>query len=119
MIYNGFSNVRDNCHPYALLSIDTRKINKETCSEILHKKYTMYISSSGRKKATGGFPRQKQSLQQVGALVLLIFVAFFLSIGEGSDRGSKGVDSEQAFLLGIIPAIAATVVSGLASSLCQ
>jgi UDP-sugar transporter A1/2/3 len=62
---------------------------------------------------------QKQSLQQIGALVLLIIAAFLLSIGEGSGHGSRGVDSEQAFLLGIIPVIAASVLSGLASSLCQ
>lgn len=62
--------------------------------------------------------RQKQSLQQIGALVLLIIAAFLLSIGESSGHGSR-VDSEQTILLGIIPVIAASVLSGLASSLCQ
>uniref|UniRef100_A0A0D6R7Q3 CMP-sialic acid transporter 5 n=1 Tax=Araucaria cunninghamii TaxID=56994 RepID=A0A0D6R7Q3_ARACU len=62
--------------------------------------------------------RQKQSLQQVGALVLLIIAALLLSIGEGSGRGS-GVDREQALFLGIIPVMVASVLSGLASSLCQ
>eukprot|EP01018_Ginkgo_biloba_P028953 Gb_16003 [translate_table: standard] len=62
---------------------------------------------------------QKQSLQQIGALVLLITAALLLSIGEGSGKGSRGVDPDQAFLLGIIPVMAASVLSGLASSLCQ
>ncbi|GLJ39310.1 hypothetical protein SUGI_0802290 [Cryptomeria japonica] len=61
---------------------------------------------------------QKQTLQQVGALMLLIIAALLLSIGEHSGHGSK-IDREQAFLMGIIPVIVASVLSGVASSLCQ
>ncbi|OUZ99324.1 Nucleotide-sugar transporter [Macleaya cordata] len=63
--------------------------------------------------------RQKQSVQQIGALVLLIFAAVLLSIGEGSGKGSSGSDSDQILFQGIIPVLVASVLSGLASSLCQ
>ncbi|KAK9111029.1 hypothetical protein Scep_018548 [Stephania cephalantha] len=63
--------------------------------------------------------RQKQSVQQIGALVLLIIAAVLLSIGEGSGKGSSGNNPDQILFQGIIPVLIASVLSGLASSLCQ
>ncbi|XP_030527496.2 UDP-N-acetylglucosamine transporter ROCK1 [Rhodamnia argentea] len=63
--------------------------------------------------------RQKQSIQQIGALLLLIIAAILLSIGEGSSKGSSGGEPDQTFFYGIIPVLVASVLSGLASSLCQ
>ncbi|XP_077224883.1 nucleotide-sugar transporter family protein [Tasmannia lanceolata] len=62
---------------------------------------------------------QKQSIQQIGALVLLIIAAILLSIGEGSGRGSSGSNADQVLFHGIFPVLVASVLSGLASSLCQ
>ncbi|WOL19920.1 CMP-sialic acid transporter 5 isoform X1 [Canna indica] len=61
----------------------------------------------------------KQSLKQVGALTLLIIAAILLSVGEGSRKGSSGSNSDQVLFYGIIPVMVASVLSGLASSLCQ
>ncbi|CAA7025246.1 unnamed protein product [Microthlaspi erraticum] len=63
--------------------------------------------------------RQKQSIQQIGALCLLIMAAVLLSIGEGSSKTSSGINPDQVLFSGIIPVLAASVLSGLASSLCQ
>lgn len=63
--------------------------------------------------------RQKQSIQQIGALFLLIVAAVLLSIGEGSSKGSSGANSDQTLFYGIVPVLVASVLSGLASSLCQ
>ncbi|KAL5556325.1 hypothetical protein UlMin_038561 [Ulmus minor] len=63
--------------------------------------------------------RQKQSIQQIGALFLLIIAAVLLSIGEGSSKGSSGPNADQVLFYGIIPILVASVLSGLASSLCQ
>ncbi|KAJ6916957.1 UDP-N-acetylglucosamine transporter ROCK1-like [Populus alba x Populus x berolinensis] len=63
--------------------------------------------------------RQKQSIQQIGALLLLIMAAVLLSIGEGSSKGSSSSDPEQILFYGIIPVLVASVLSGLASALCQ
>ncbi|KAJ6397933.1 hypothetical protein OIU77_018864 [Salix suchowensis] len=63
--------------------------------------------------------RQKQSIQQIGALFLLITAAVLLSIGEGSSKGSSSSDPEQILFYGIIPVLVASVLSGLASALCQ
>ncbi|KAH0908948.1 hypothetical protein HID58_032269 [Brassica napus] len=64
--------------------------------------------------------RQKQSVQQMGALCLLIMAAVLLSVGEGSNKSSSGgVNPEQVLFYGIIPVLVASVLSGLASSLCQ
>ncbi|KAK4789764.1 hypothetical protein SAY86_017068 [Trapa natans] len=63
--------------------------------------------------------RQKQSIQQIGALFLLIAAAVLLSIGEGSSKGSTSGDPEQILFYGIIPVLVASLLSGLASSLCQ
>ncbi|XP_031492054.1 UDP-N-acetylglucosamine transporter ROCK1 [Nymphaea colorata] len=62
---------------------------------------------------------QKQSVQQIGALILLIFAAVLLSIGEGSGKYSDGYNSDHVWFTGIIPVLVASVLSGLASSLCQ
>ncbi|KAJ0040296.1 UDP-N-acetylglucosamine transporter ROCK1-like [Pistacia vera] len=63
--------------------------------------------------------RQKQSIQQIGALFLLIMAAVLLSIGEGSSKGSSTDNPDQILFYGIVPVLVASVLSGLASSLCQ
>ncbi|KAK9670445.1 hypothetical protein RND81_13G202700 [Saponaria officinalis] len=63
--------------------------------------------------------RQKQSIQQIGALFVLIIAAVLLSIGEGTSKGSKSKNPDEALLYGIIPVLIASVLSGLASALCQ
>ncbi|ONI02250.1 hypothetical protein PRUPE_6G187000 [Prunus persica] len=63
--------------------------------------------------------RQKQSIQQIGALFLLILAAILLSFGEGSKKGSSASNSDQILFNGIIPVMVASVLSGLASTLCQ
>ncbi|KAL7255070.1 hypothetical protein ACSBR1_009267 [Camellia fascicularis] len=63
--------------------------------------------------------RQKQSIQQIGALFLLIMAAVLLSIGEGSSKGSTSSNPDQILFYGIIPIMVASVLSGLASALCQ
>ncbi|KAM7261785.1 hypothetical protein ACFE04_020862 [Oxalis oulophora] len=63
--------------------------------------------------------RQKQSIQQIGALFLLIMGAVLLSIGEGSSKGSSSQNPEQILFYGIVPVLVASVLSGLASCLCQ
>ncbi|XP_044500484.1 UDP-N-acetylglucosamine transporter ROCK1-like [Mangifera indica] len=63
--------------------------------------------------------RQKQSIQQIGALFLLIMAAVLLSIGEGSSKGSSTDDPDHILFYGIVPVLVGSVLSGLASSLCQ
>lgn len=63
--------------------------------------------------------RQKQSIQQIGALFLLIAAAVLLSVGESSSKGSPGSNADQILFYGIVPVLVASVLSGLASSLCQ
>ncbi|CAH9098638.1 unnamed protein product [Cuscuta europaea] len=66
--------------------------------------------------------RQKQSIQQIGALFLLIVAAVLLSIGEGSSKASvsnNDNNSDDILFYGIIPVLVASVLSGLASALCQ
>uniref|UniRef100_A0A803KSK1 CMP-sialic acid transporter 5 n=1 Tax=Chenopodium quinoa TaxID=63459 RepID=A0A803KSK1_CHEQI len=63
--------------------------------------------------------RQKQSIQQIGALCLLIFAAVLLSIGEGTSKASRSRNPEEVLFYGIVPVLIASVLSGLASSLCQ
>ncbi|KAH9618639.1 hypothetical protein KSS87_008340 [Heliosperma pusillum] len=63
--------------------------------------------------------RQKQSIQQIGALFLLIAAAVLLSIGEGTSKGSKSKNPEEVLFYGIVPVLVASVLSGLASALCQ
>ncbi|KAK1591783.1 hypothetical protein Q3G72_013613 [Acer saccharum] len=63
--------------------------------------------------------RQKQSMQQIGALFLLIMAAVLLSIGEGSSKGSTSSNPDQILFYGIVPVLVASVLSGLASALCQ
>ncbi|XP_051216800.1 UDP-N-acetylglucosamine transporter ROCK1 [Lolium perenne] len=62
---------------------------------------------------------QKQSPKQILALTLLISAAVLLSIGESSRKGVSGGSSDYVLLYGIIPVTVASVLSGLASSLCQ
>lgn len=49
----------------------------------------------------------------------MVFAAILLSIGEGSGRGSSGGNSDLVLMYGIVPILFASVLSGLASSLCQ
>ncbi|XP_057251865.1 UDP-N-acetylglucosamine transporter ROCK1 isoform X1 [Beta vulgaris subsp. vulgaris] len=65
------------------------------------------------------FYRQKQSIQQIGALFLLIVAAVLLSIGEGTSKASKSRNPEEVLFYGIVPVLIASVLSGLASALCQ
>ncbi|XP_058108070.1 UDP-N-acetylglucosamine transporter ROCK1-like [Magnolia sinica] len=55
----------------------------------------------------------------MGALFLLIIAAILLSFGEGSGRDSSGTNPDQVLFHGIIPVLVASVLSCLASSLCQ
>jgi solute carrier family 35 (UDP-sugar transporter), member A1/2/3 len=50
---------------------------------------------------------------------LLIAAAVLLSVGEGTNNGSTGANADQVLFYGIIPVLIASVLSGLASSLCQ
>ncbi|XP_042449412.1 UDP-N-acetylglucosamine transporter ROCK1-like [Zingiber officinale] len=61
----------------------------------------------------------KQSQRQFGALMLLVVAATLLSIGASSGKGSNSSDSDLVLLYGIIPVMVASVLSGLASALCQ
>lgn len=61
----------------------------------------------------------KQSPKQILALTLLIIAAVLLSVGESSSKVSSGGSSDYVLLYGIIPVMVASVLSGLASSLCQ
>lgn len=58
-------------------------------------------------------------MQQIVALFLLILAAFLLSIGEGSSKRSSSGDPDQILFYGIVPVLVASVLSGLASALCQ
>ncbi|CAA6664400.1 unnamed protein product [Spirodela intermedia] len=62
---------------------------------------------------------QKQSAKQIGALGLLMIAAILLSIGESSTKGVSSAGPNQILVNGIIPVLVASVLSGLASSLCQ
>lgn len=66
----------------------------------------------------GAIYRQKQSIQQYGALLVLIIAAFLLSIGEGSSKASSTSNPDIIFR-GTVPVLVASVLSGLASALCQ
>ncbi|MFS7949357.1 putative nucleotide-sugar transporter [Helianthus anomalus] len=63
--------------------------------------------------------RQKQSFQQIGALFILILAAVLLSIGEGSRKDYGSDNPDEIVFYGIIPVLIASVLSGLASALCQ
>lgn len=63
--------------------------------------------------------RQKQSIQQIGALFLLIMAAVLISVGEGSGKSSGSDNPELILFYGIVPVLIGSVLSGLASSLCQ
>lgn len=63
--------------------------------------------------------RQKQTIQQIGALFLLITAAVLLSIGEGSSKGSISSNPDEILFYGIVPVLVASILSGLASALCQ
>lgn len=58
-------------------------------------------------------------MQQIVALSLLILAAVFLCIGEGSSKLSSSGDPDQILFYGIVPVLVASVLSGLASALCQ
>ncbi|XP_057807101.1 UDP-N-acetylglucosamine transporter ROCK1 isoform X2 [Salvia miltiorrhiza] len=63
--------------------------------------------------------RQRQSIQQIGALFILIIAAVLLSIGEGSSKASSAKNPDEILFYGIVPVLVASVLSGLASALCQ
>lgn len=53
------------------------------------------------------------------ALALLIIAAILLSVGESTNTSLNGTHSDNIVLYGIVPVMVASVLSGLASSLCQ
>lgn len=59
----------------------------------------------------------KQSKQQVGALLILLIAAILLSLGKKSSSGRQL--QENSFFLGVVPVLVASILSGLASTLCQ
>jgi UDP-sugar transporter A1/2/3 len=62
----------------------------------------------------------RQTKQQVGALLMLLVAAMLLSLGQSSpNKQSKQIEQEAKFMLGIVPILAASVLSGLGSTLCQ
>lgn len=63
--------------------------------------------------------RQKQTIQQIGALLMLMTAAVLLSIGEGSSKSSTSSSPDEILFYGIIPVLVASILSGLASALCQ
>lgn len=63
--------------------------------------------------------RHKQSTHQIGALMLLLGAALLLCISESTSSGSRREAHAKAFVLGVLPVFAASVISGLASTLCQ
>ncbi|KAG6384887.1 hypothetical protein SASPL_153709 [Salvia splendens] len=63
--------------------------------------------------------RQRQSIQQIGALFILIIAAVLLSVGEGSSKASSAKNPDEILFYGIVPVLVASVLSGLASALCQ
>jgi hypothetical protein len=67
------------------------------------------------------FPcRHRQTRQQIGALLLLLVAAVLLSLGKSAPKKrSKEAEVETTLWLGIIPILVASVLSGLASTLCQ
>lgn len=67
----------------------------------------------------GNSNRQRQSIQQIAALFLLIIAAVLLSIGEGSSKASSSKNPDEILFYGIVPVLVASVLSGLASALCQ
>lgn len=68
---------------------------------------------------------QRQSRRQILALALLLLAAVLLSVGEGAAAGPHQgptptpSHSRSALLHGILPVLAASLLSGLASALCQ
>ncbi|KAJ1700148.1 hypothetical protein LUZ63_008660 [Rhynchospora breviuscula] len=62
---------------------------------------------------------QKQSGKQILALALLIIAAILLSVGESKYTSLSKGQSDNIVLYGIVPVMVASVLSGLASSLCQ
>ncbi|KAH7287797.1 hypothetical protein KP509_32G075100 [Ceratopteris richardii] len=61
----------------------------------------------------------RQSSHQIGALAVLLGASLLLCLGESSTaRKSDGAHVE-ALLYGVLPTLVASILSGLASSLCQ
>lgn len=50
---------------------------------------------------------------------MLLAAAVLLSVGEGSNKSSTSANADQVLFYGIVPVLIASVLSGLASSLCQ
>lgn len=59
-----------------------------------------------------------QSSQQVTALFMMLVGATLLTVG-GKSGSSAGGEHDESFLLGIMPVLLASMLSGVASSLCQ
>lgn len=69
------------------------------------------------------FLGQKQSRPQIGALVAMLGAASLLSAAQSRARAgatrAEELDAEGRFYLGVLPVMAASVLSGLASAACQ
>ena len=100
-----------------IYDFDLRHLDNFFFSDVLLKKNGFFFVVY--KASDNASYRQKQSIQQIGALFLLIVAAVLLSIGEGSSKGSSGGQADQILFYGIVPVLVASVLSGLASALCQ
>ncbi|KAI5081202.1 hypothetical protein GOP47_0004385 [Adiantum capillus-veneris] len=63
--------------------------------------------------------RIKQSSHQVGALAILLGASLLLCIGESSSSSKSNNAHREAILSGVLPTLIASILSGLASTLCQ
>ncbi|MCD7468701.1 hypothetical protein HAX54_007117 [Datura stramonium] len=77
-------------------SVLTCEVVKVICAVILMAKEALF---------TYIILRQKQSIQQIGALFLLIMAAVLLSVGEGSSKASSSSNPDEILFYGIIPVL--------------
>ncbi|MCO5558268.1 hypothetical protein L7F22_011847 [Adiantum nelumboides] len=63
--------------------------------------------------------RIRQSSHQVGALAVLLGASLLLCVGESSSSSRSSNAHAEAMLSGVLPTLIASVLSGLASTLCQ
>lgn len=78
-----------------------------------------FSGSELRKIQFCGVCRIRQSSYQIGALLLLLVASFLLCVGESASAGRSDDLRREAILFGVLPTLVASVISGLASTLCQ